>query len=68
MYRDPRVNGWKLSPSLPMLTFHKEWIYDIMMHQLEIRMADPMFDVSLSTGIVVIQDDNFVTVFHKAID
>ena len=43
-------------------------MYDIVVDQFEILMADPMFDVSLATGEEIVGNDHLVTFEHQTID
>ena len=50
------------------VAFNHEWLDDIVSNHLKVGMPDPVTDSSLGTGEEVIEDGNFVTQEHEAID
>ena len=51
-----------------LVTFDEERIDDVVIDQLEILVANPVFNVAFATGKEIISDDHFVPLEHQPID
>ena len=51
-----------------MFTFDEVGVDHVVMHHLEIGMADPLLDAVLSAGEEVVQSDHLVAFHHESID
>ena len=54
--------------SIVLHTFDEQRVDDVVVDQFEILMANPMLDVSLTTGEEIVGNDHLVTFEHQTID
>ena len=53
---------------IDLIHFDKERIHYVMMNELKVGMADPVFHIVLSAGEKVVQTDHLMAFDHEPID
>ncbi len=57
------VSQWRIG----VRTLDKKWINNVMMDKFEIWMPNPMFNIPFSSGEMIVQSHDFMSLFHQTV-